>query len=242
VLPPEDPVLLTIERLDRELLVLDGFALAGAFFRRDPSSVGDDSFDARAGQGDPHQITLDDIGTINRSMRARSHPGRWTPVLAQELSWLEAIPETLDLLEADDGLWDAENGSALVTNALLGAVGAGRGPSVVTKVLHLKRPRLFPVVDKLVAEMLGVNAPTDAPAARRAEIAADIVLRLRREGRANLAELHEIRDRLAADGIVRPLVRILDAIVWFAHPATGVAGVRRRLRVDVVDDRAPSQN
>ena len=115
--------------------------------------------------------------------------------------------------------------------ALTAAIGDRRGPSVATKVLHLKRPRLFPVLDGLVATMLGVNMPEDAPHSRRVQISVGLLLHLRAQGRANLHQLQTIRALLNADGVDRPLVRILDAIVWFAHPAAGVPNAVREISV-----------
>jgi hypothetical protein len=56
---------------------------------------------------------------------------------------------------------------------------------------------------------------------------------LREQGRANLETLNGIRDELHRLGIARPLVRILDAIVWFSHPAAGVPGTAREIAVHV---------
>lgn len=81
--------------------------------------------------------------------------------------------------------------------------------------------------------MLGVNLPDDASAARRAEIAGELLLHLRAQGRANLPQLQAIATRLNSEGIGRPLVRILDAIIWFSHPAAGVPGAEREIAVTV---------
>jgi hypothetical protein len=165
-------------------------------------------------------------------MRARSPQKSWQPVLDHELSWLAALDPALDLIAAKDAHWRATEGERLTTTALTKTIGPGRGPSVATKVLHLKRPRLFPVLDDFVASMIGVNMPTE-PTPRRAEVAAGLLVHLREQGRANLQQLDTIRKRLSAEGIDRPLVRILDAIVWFSHPAAGVRGATREIAVSV---------
>ena len=50
----------------------------------------------------------------------------------------------LDLIETDDERWEEAKGGELTSAALEATVGSGRGVSVATKMLHLKRPRLFP--------------------------------------------------------------------------------------------------
>ena len=48
-------------------------------------------------------------------------------------------------------------------------------------MLHLKRPRMFPVLDELVLQMMGVPVPTRADA--RTDAAQYVVAAIRREGR-----------------------------------------------------------
>jgi hypothetical protein len=223
---------LRIERRDGERLILDGLGLARGFFLGDPSSIAVGSYDSLAGRGERDRITTADIQAINRTMRARSAHESWRAVLDGELSWLAAIDPKLDLIGAGEANWRAAEGERLVTTALTETIGHGRGPSVATKVLHLKRPRLFPLLDDFVAVMLGVNMPTD-PTPRRVEIAAGLVVHLRAQGRANIQQLKEIRAALGREGLDRPLVRILDAILWFAHPAAGVPNATRELAVSV---------
>jgi Family of unknown function (DUF6308) len=223
--------MLHINRLDGERLVLDGLGLARGFFLGDPSSVAMDSYDSLAGRGASDRIETDDIRAINRTMRARSPHEAWSPVMNRPLDWLAALSPELDLIAADDREWQASNGAQLTTTALMATIGPRRGPAVATKVLHLKRPRLFPVLDDFVAVMLGMNMPGDASTPRRVRIAVQLVDHLRAEGRRNIEPLRAIRAALADEGIDRPLLRILDAIVWFSHPAAGVPGARRELAV-----------
>ena len=94
-------------------------------------------------------------------------------------------------------------------------VGDHRGLSVATKLLHLKRPELVPILDSLVVDQLG----------GRGKDGASLIEHVRREGRQNLGALQRIQRELAtlvgADGlpIDRTLVRILDVLVWATHPA-----------------------
>jgi hypothetical protein len=224
---------LHITRLDGEHLTLDGLGLARAFFLGDASSIAEGSYDSLAGHGDSDRITTVDIQAINRTMRARSKHSWWEPVLNRELPWLSALRIDLDLIASDDESWVAADGYRLMSEALTAAIGPYRGPSVATKVLHLKRPRLFPVLDDLVAVMLGVNMPDDASVERRVRIAINLVRHLRDQGRANLTQLKTIQAQLRAEGMERPLVRILDAILWLSHPAAGVPNATREIAVGI---------
>jgi len=214
--------MLRVERLDGDVLELDGLGLARAFFRAE-ESAGDDVL------GDPDRLALDDVVAMNRFMRSRSPHHVWTGVVDVETPWLAALPVDLDLIATGDRRWRDAGADRLVADALATVVGPGRAPAVATKLLHLKRPRLFPMLDALVAEMLGASAPDMVAADRRAAAAAELVLAVRREGRRNLAALRAVQRELA--GRPRTLVRIFDAILWLAHPSARVRGARREVVV-----------
>jgi Family of unknown function (DUF6308) len=215
---------LRIARLDGEELVLDGLGLALGSFR------GESPYDSLAGHGARDRIETDDVGTINRTANARSPIEAWAPILDRPLPWLAAIGPDLDLIETNDALWRRRRAEELVRAALAETIGPRRGLAVSTKLLHLKRPRLFPILDELVAVMLGKNAAADASPERRLETAMELVLHLRGEGKRNLEALRRIQATLSGE---RSLLRILDAVLWLSHPAAGIRGVDRVIRVDV---------
>lgn len=225
-----------IGRLDGGLLVIDGAALSTAFFTQDPSSLGVGSYDSLAGRTHIDMIETSDIEALNRTMRARTAHGRWAPIAQTPLPWLTEIDPGLDLIEADDARWASAEAERLIGSALVAVVGEGRGVSVATKMLHLKRPRLFPILDQLVAEMLGMRISPDAPAEVRARQAARLIVHLRAQGRNNIRPLREIQAELAGQAFERSLVRILDAILWLSHPAASIAGVRRIFECRVAGD------
>ena len=166
-------------------------------------------------------------------MRARSPHKNWTIVIDADAMWLASIPLDLDLLDTSDDDWLAAHGDDHLRAALTAVLGPGRGLAVATKVLHLKRPRLFPVLDAFVAEMFGVSASPDPTPDRRIAVALRLALAIRREGRNNLEVLRHIQQRLDSYDINRPLVRILDALVWFSHPARGRYGRKAQHRSQV---------
>jgi hypothetical protein len=88
---------------------------------------------------------------------------------------------------------------------------------VVTKVLHIKRPRLIPVMDSVVISQLGARVSSDVTTW------ADAIGQVRAVGRADLTELQAVRDHLVAAGLgSRGLVRILDALLWVSSQGAGL--------------------
>jgi len=220
---------ISIERINGGLLELDGWGLASMFFTTDPSSVGMGSYDSLCGKTRLDQFEIADIETLNRTMRARTAHDRWAPLIDTPLPWLQALDPQIDLLETEDAVWAQAHAEHAVLAALAAVVGPGRGVSVATKMLHLKRPRLFPILDRLVVEMLGGTLAEDAAPEIRARLAANLVLHVRAQGIRSLDPLREIQSQLARLDLDRSLVRILDAILWLAHPAAGNTGARRVL-------------
>jgi hypothetical protein len=229
----DDALLLRLARLDGGELVLDGAGLTRVFFTTDPSSVGVGSDDSLAGVGVADRIEVADIQALNRTMRARSPHTSWADLIGSDLPWLRATPLDLDLIDSDPARWADTRGDALVGTAIRSTIGPGRGVSVATKLLHLKRPRLFPLLDALVVQLLGQPNMPDDPELR-ADHAVRLVLHLRDEGRRNSKALRAIQVRLAAEGCERSLVRILDAALWLSHPAAGGPGAPRRFIVELL--------
>lgn len=221
---------LHVQREDGEELMLDGLALARAFFIADPSArLG--GYDSLAGLGNPNRVVVEDVIAMNTTMRSRSKHSLWDSVLASGQRWLREIPADLDLVEADQDEWRATNGDAALAAAIGACVHPGIGLASATKLLHLKRPRLVPILDQLVAEMMGVTLPASPTVDQRVAIAQRLVTAIRREGRRNLDVLQRIQAELAKDGITRPLIRIFDAILWFSHPAASVTDAKRSITV-----------
>jgi hypothetical protein len=92
--------------------------------------------------------------------------------------------------------------------AFAAAIAPYRQLAIATKVLHLKRPLLFPVLDALVVEQPGgVGRPPIA-----------LLLHLRGEAQRNRLTLHQVQTNLQKAHITRMLIRILDALLWSSHP------------------------
>ena len=225
---------LRVERVDGEQLVLDGMSLALAFFASDTSDQ-IPGFDPLGGLGDPNRIVIDDVIVMNTTMRSRSKHSLWDPVLTSRQAWLREISPEFDMLAISDTEWQDIGGDALLAEAIRGCIHPGIGLAGATKLLHLKRPRFFPILDQLVAEIMGVRLPDGPSVEQRLAVARRLATALRQEGRRNVEPLGRIRDRLAQDGIERPLIRIFDAILWSAHPAAGITAAKRSITVSLRD-------
>lgn len=208
-------VTVEVARLDGgpRLIIEQAQLLAYDFFRLDDSSVGLKAYDHQVGKTDPSRITTDDIVAINTTMRARSPHSAWESLTAdvEPLPWLAAIPTGASLFRMTDPVWRGLRPELEV--ALAFAIAPYRNLSVFTKVLHLKRPSLFPVLDSLVIQQIGgVGRP-----------AIKLLDHLRSVGRTNLKALTTISAALTAVSILRTEVRILDALLWSSHPGAGLA-------------------
>lgn len=212
------PVTVHMARIygSEELVLPNAERLAEVFFRVDVSSQGSRSYDhwiRNAPQDRSHRLVSEDVDIINRTMGARSNVDRWAPVLDQDLPALKALDCTWNLLLLPTQVWTDQRVDERIGDAFDAVLGSYRNVSVMTKILHLKRPHLIPVCDRLVAEQLGCSVP----AFGNRSYATGMIRHLREQGRRNLEELHVIQRYLAARGIERSLIRILDALLWCSH-------------------------
>ena len=222
-----EPIRIIVRRgsdADSPPLVIEGAQwLAETFFRRDPSAVGRNSYDAwiEATRKDPersNRVVDRDVTAVNTTMAARTSHEAWAPVIAStDWSWLECLDPSWDLLQTP---WSATEwaliGQRLATMFAV-TKRRGLGLAVITKVLHIKRPQLIPVMDSVVIEQIGARVSDDVAT----WVAA--IGQVRAVGRRNLAELQAVSDHLRARGIAdRSLVRILDALLWVSSPGSGL--------------------
>lgn len=194
------------------VLVIEHAEELVADFLRYDASARSGGYDDLAGHGERDRITRSDVVAINTTMRARSPHAAWDSLIndTRSLPWLAGLDPTWDLVTTPDELWQSAVRSR-VEAALVAATGPGRGISVGTKVLHLKRPRMFPVLDSLVLQQLGVTE--SVPMIK-------VVEHLRAEGTRNLAGLREVQASISPRQ--RSLVRLLDILLWASHPAAGL--------------------
>ena len=211
-----EPVRIKIQRLDGgpELVINGAQWLAELFFKLDPSAVGPGSYDARVAVTPKDRFEDDDITAVNRTLATHSAHAWWSDLLDLEApTWLAELDPAWDLYELSDEAWAAMRVSARLAAALAAMDAKNRKLAVVTKVLHLKRPALVPVLDSLVIGQLGARGKNPLI----------IVEHVRRVGRANLEALLAVQHLATTTGedgqpICRTLVRISDALLWTTHP------------------------
>jgi hypothetical protein len=148
-------------------------------------------------------VSLLDVRFEPRAVRAliKSGSERWTP--------LRDIPNDRDL-------WDATDDDLRNANALWDQVIAlpGVGPTKTSKLLARKRPRLIPIVDRIIRNALPLGE--DAWESLRAALQDE---RLR-------AEIEEIRPAGLPDTV--STLRLLDVVVWMRHSESRNARLARR--------------
>ena len=225
-----EPVRIVIDQTGRGAghagppLVIEGAQwLAEFFFRRDPSAVGAMSYDTwiAATQQDSERMTRiidEDITAVNRTMAARTPHQTWAPIVAgNDWAWLTALDPEWDLFDLEPVAW-REAGIATRLRKAFGAIHRpGLGIAVTTKVLHIKRPMLVPVLDSLVIAQIGGRVD-DVPATWVAAVE-----HIRAVGRANLPQLRLIRDHLHRVGLPdRTHLRVLDALLWTSSPGSNL--------------------
>jgi hypothetical protein len=217
---------IVIRRLDGgpRLIIEDAAQLAWEFFTKDPSSAGPAGYDNQVGKTDPVRIVDQDITTINQTLRTRNPHAAWAGILdtREPLPWLLELDPRWDLVLLSEARWQRTVRPAMAA-ALSASIGPHRGLARTTKVLHLKRPKLFPLLDRLVVEQVG--------AVGRSPI--DIVEHLRAEAIANRPALRFVVTALEKVHLRRSAVRVLDALLWASHPASslvwGTASWDRRI-------------
>ena len=224
-----EPVRITIQRAGTAAITAPPLVIEGAqwlsetFFRRDPSAIGTDSYDAWIAetQRDPtrrDRITDGDVTAVNRTMAARTAHGAWAPIVeSSDWGWLEAIDPAWDLFEMHEDDWKAARVASRLGAAFAATKRPGLHLAVITKVLHIKRPRIFPVLDSVVVGQVGAPISDDLATWVTA------MEHVRGVGRSNLEPLTLIRAHLKAQGIRdRSLVRILDGLLWVSSPGAGL--------------------
>jgi Family of unknown function (DUF6308) len=213
------PVRIEIERLDGgpALVIVGAQWLAELFFRLDASAVGQGSYDARVAVTPKNRFDDEDITAVNRTMATHASHIWWSDLLKLEApEWLADLDPAWDLYKLSDEIWQAAGVSERLARALAAMDAKHRKLAVITKVLHLKRPALVPVLDSLVVDQLGA----------RGNDPVRVIEHVRGLGRRNLDALLEVQRHLAEktgeDGqpIGRTLVRITDALLWTAHPGS----------------------
>jgi len=163
-------------------------------------------------------VQLADIGrlvVINAQLSADDAPGLLAPL--PDALW-DAVPRDADFRDLPED--PREHPVYLAASKLYSALTSRHNiaRTKATKLLHLKRPQLIPVVDSVAAEHYRQAA--DHLAARWGEPHGQFWAAIWTDARANQAALRPVLDELAGDGgdrarlaALSPL-RIHDVLVW----------------------------
>jgi hypothetical protein len=189
---------------------------AAFFFLSNLSSVGSSAYDRWivSSQNCRDGFTEADIRVMNTTMTARTAYQHWTTLTgsAAATRWLQELDASWELFTMADDTWEVCQ--ARILDALTAVMAPYRTTAIVTKLLHIKRPKLIPVCDSYVCAMIGRRARTAADATK-------LIGDVREVGRVNIDALVEISARLTSIGIDRTLVRILDALLWSCYQTAG---------------------
>ncbi|MGH3074910.1 MAG: DUF6308 family protein [Gaiellales bacterium] len=219
-----------LEMLSGSVLVFDDPApLIRLFVGPD----GVDGYDGWARKTPPNRLVAEDVTVLNTYARARSGHVRWQELISDRgPAWLAAIDPGWDAAMTDESEWERAEIRSKVEAAFTAMCGPYRGLSVASKMLHLKRPRLIPLLDALVVEHLGPSVPSAAPPGVKAEYAARVIAHLATQARSNRAALAGLQRELGKEGIELSAIRLIDILLWSSHPAASLgAPIERHIRV-----------
>jgi hypothetical protein len=170
-----------------------------------------EDFDGYAASGDApaDRIVVDDVRMINRTMGGRSPHADWRGLIRRNpLPQLVAVDPSWDAVLMTNEEWQqqrVEERVAALLNVVMGRPGIG--PARASKVLHLKRPALIPVCDSRLLRVLGIAQTQD-------DAILTVLRHLRGEGQRLEVSLKVLQERLSGEGWQRPLIRILEVLVW----------------------------
>ena len=170
-----------------------------------------EDFDGYAASGDSpaDRIVVDDVRMINSAMGGRSPHADWRGLIRRNpLPQLVAVDPSWDAVLMTNEEWQqqrVEERVAALLNVVMGLPGIG--PARASKVLYIKRPALIPVCDSRLLRVLGIAQTQD-------DAILTVLRHLRGEGRRLEVPLKVLQERLAGERLQRPLIRILEVLVW----------------------------
>lgn len=180
---------------------------------------------------DPHAhdgVSMADIARlviINAQLRADDVPALLRP--RPDALW-EAVPHDLDFRDLPDDPREHDGYKGLTRLYESFTAGTGIKQAKATKLLHLKRPLLVPIVDSIMTEHYRPAAETTARGF--GEALPQFWATIWREARANEPVLRGVVEELRAQGVAQervarlPLLRLHDILVWshFGKQTVGI--------------------
>jgi len=190
---------------------------AQLFFHLDPSAqpgeYDDHAYRALGDRGIRDVFTDEDLRQINRTMVAHADRRVWDPFLNRVYPPLADLPCEWGLFEAlSPSEWAVRE---RLIRAALSALTEVRGIAAAqaTKILHIKRPGLIPIIDSSVAHALNVAPPSEGASLEGAMIAIRLIRDMGQSQPDTVAAIGE-----GVGGLGLPYeptaVRLLDGILW----------------------------
>ncbi|MDV3243718.1 MAG: DUF6308 family protein [Nitrososphaerales archaeon] len=162
------------------------------------------------------RITMDDVESANRlfAMIDRYDSTESSRIVgaAQLESALTEVPDA-DLACLDHATWlELEPKVRALLDQFLSIRGVGLAKA--TKILHLKRPHLFPVLDSFVAKFLSGQGVVAVGKGRLVEVGLSIMEMVREDLQRNGSQFLRLQERLAGLPIQLTPVRMHDILCW----------------------------
>lgn len=163
-----------------------------------------------------NKITLEDIKAADRIYALIRLYGRGLPeriVRSSEIPSALRNIENQDLGEIPDSEWQkTKKRLKKLLNSFLKIKGAGLAKA--TKVLHLKRPKLIPILDSFVMDFLMDVDTTQVSKSKSLQYGIKAIELARKDLRKNTAEFKKLQEELLDLPIPLTKVRLYDILCW----------------------------
>lgn len=159
-------------------------------------------------------ITLENIEAANRLFARISKVVAGRIVRSENIRNALAVIDNRELGKISEEEW--RDYKVKLYNLLLSICSIkGVGIAVATKILHLKRPKLMPILDSFVVKFLfGIDTQNVWDKQYLAEIGVKTIDVIRKDIRRNLEAFTRLQERLSDLPIPLNIVRLYDILVW----------------------------
>lgn len=159
-------------------------------------------------------ITLENINAANKLFARISKPAAERIIHSEMIRNSLAVIDYRELGEISEEEW--RDYKEKLYNLFLSFFSIkGAGIAVATKILHLKRPKLIPILDSFVVKFLTeIDTQNVLDKQHLAEIGVKTIGVIREDIRRNLESFTKLRQRLSDLPIPLSKVRLYDILVW----------------------------
>ena len=165
--------------------------------------------------------SLSDLNVLVANNIRAGMDGRAFLTFKQNRAKIQAALESLPVGARLHHPWPNEQSMwRVIQDAYLACWGHQVGPTRITKVLHKKRPRLIPLIDRVV--VIG-RYYKSYPGRPRVGVGGmmGVTRTIREDMMANAAALRRLQKELEEKGITLTQVRLFDILLWEGYPRPG---------------------